>query len=230
MKPEQMKHYGLLAVFTVLICAAYLWWNSSVSGPGFPLDDSWIHQTFARNLAETGRWEYVRGEPAAGSTSPLWTGLLSVGYLLGISYQGWTVALGIIGLALAAVVFERVWRAYRPSQGKPVWPLFGALIASEWHLVWSALSGMETVLYILAIGLVFYLLLKADPPWLLLGGLTGLLVWVRPDGLTLLGPVLLLALWNNKPWPQKMKDAVLVLAGLIVPIGLYLTFNYRLDG
>ena len=40
---------------------------------GYPLDDGWIHQVFARNLAETGQMAFNRGEPAAGSTAPLWT-------------------------------------------------------------------------------------------------------------------------------------------------------------
>ena len=35
---------------------------------GFPLDDSWIHLTFARNLAEHGQWAFRLGVPSAGST------------------------------------------------------------------------------------------------------------------------------------------------------------------
>ena len=47
---------------------------------GYPLDDAWIHQTYARNWAETGQLAYVVGLPSAGSTAPLWTLLLSVAY------------------------------------------------------------------------------------------------------------------------------------------------------
>jgi hypothetical protein len=52
---------------------------------GFPLDDGWIHQTYARNLAEYGQWAYLPGTISGGSTSPLWTLLLSGfrGYHLG---------------------------------------------------------------------------------------------------------------------------------------------------
>lgn len=37
---------------------------------GFPLDDAWIHQTYARNLAQSGQLAYLPGQPSAGSTSP----------------------------------------------------------------------------------------------------------------------------------------------------------------
>ena len=41
---------------------------------GFPLDDAWIHQTYARSLAQTGKWEFLPGQSSAGgSTSPLWS-------------------------------------------------------------------------------------------------------------------------------------------------------------
>src|SRR5579859_1356258 len=44
---------------------------------GFPLDDSWIHQDFARTFALTGRFAFLPGRSGAGSTSPVWVLLLT---------------------------------------------------------------------------------------------------------------------------------------------------------
>ena len=41
------------------------------AGGSFPLDDSWIHQTYGRNLALNGEWAFLPGKPSAASTSPL---------------------------------------------------------------------------------------------------------------------------------------------------------------
>src|SRR5262245_64042524 len=53
-----------------------------VGRPGFPLDDSWIHLQFARNLAAGQGLSYNPGEPVTGSTAPLWTALLAILFLL----------------------------------------------------------------------------------------------------------------------------------------------------
>ncbi len=49
----------------------------AIAGPvgwtAFPLDDSFIHLQFARNLAEGHGFAYNPGVPVAGSTAPLWT-------------------------------------------------------------------------------------------------------------------------------------------------------------
>jgi len=50
--------------------------------PGFPLDDSWIHLHFARNIAEGAGFAYNPGAPVAGSTAPLWTLLLALGVVV----------------------------------------------------------------------------------------------------------------------------------------------------
>src|SRR5262245_59945344 len=65
---------------------------------GFPLDDSWIHLHFARNLAEGAGFSYNPGHPVAGSTAPLWTLLLAAGAWL----AGASVTLAkVLGVACA---------------------------------------------------------------------------------------------------------------------------------
>ena len=44
---------------------------------GFPLDDSWIHLHFARNIAEGAGFSYNPGVPVAGSTASFATMLLA---------------------------------------------------------------------------------------------------------------------------------------------------------
>ncbi|MEZ6074072.1 MAG: hypothetical protein R3C10_28290, partial [Pirellulales bacterium] len=63
----------LLAIGSVV---GYTIIAASLDAVGFPLDDSWIHQTYARNLADFGEWSFVPGTPSAGSTAPLYSTLL----------------------------------------------------------------------------------------------------------------------------------------------------------
>lgn len=74
----------------------YLFNASNLFRIGFPLDDAWIHQTFARNLFEHREWSFNPGQPTSGSTSPLWTLLLTIAYVLKIDPIYWTYLLGFI--------------------------------------------------------------------------------------------------------------------------------------
>ena len=70
----------MVAVSAVLPLAVFLVRERQIAGAaGFPLDDSWIHLHFARNLAEGAGFAYNPGVPVAGSTAPLWTLLLGGG-------------------------------------------------------------------------------------------------------------------------------------------------------
>ena len=142
---------------------------------GFPLDDAWIHQTYARNLGWHGQWAFILDQPSAGSTSPLWTMALAIGYALRLDYAIWTLALNAVLLGALA------WLTYKLTGHW--WA--GALAAIEWHLAWAAASGMETILFcVLAIAVWVIATKGGSPVW---GGvLTGLSVWTRPDGLLLL--------------------------------------------
>ena len=56
--------------------AAFVWKTRQIAGSigagAFPLDDSWIHMQFARNLAEGRGFAYNPGVPVSGSTAPPW--------------------------------------------------------------------------------------------------------------------------------------------------------------
>ena len=192
---------------------------------GFPLDDSWIHLTYARNFALRGEWAFVPGAPSAGSTAPLWSALLAIGFLFRLGPYVWTYFLGLLLLfalaCLAELAARRILPAYRLSI-----PVVGLFFAFEWHFVWAAGSGMETLLHASILTLVLLLLTRPSPPPLTLGLLTALSIWVRPDGLTLLGPVVLTLLLREK----RAATLTRFFIGFGLLFGLYLLFNLSLSG
>ncbi len=219
----------LIAAAVLLIAAIYLIASKFVYGIGFPLDDSWIHQTYARNLAQLGEWAFRPGVPSAGSTSPLWSALLAIGFLIHLSPYIWTYFLGILTLFILAFVCEWTVRKLIDSY-RPRFPWVGIFIAFEWHLAWAAMSGMETLLHGLIVTTVLVLLMTNTPRHLTLGLLTGLAVWVRPDGLTLLGPVLMTILLTQEDTRSRFTSISRYLIGfgsLFVP---YLLFNLAIGG
>src|SRR5690554_1561411 len=103
---------ALAALVAVLF---YLHMSALTFRVGFPLDDSWIHLTYARNLAEHREWAFQPGQPSAGSTAPLWTVLLSMGFLLGLAPYVWTFLVGWIVLTMLAGYAEDLARALLAS-------------------------------------------------------------------------------------------------------------------
>ena len=85
-----MKKWGyLLALLIVLEILSATLYLSKANQLGFPLDDAWIHQTYARNLGLHGVMAFSPGQPSTGSTSFAWTVLLAAGYLLKIPFFIW---------------------------------------------------------------------------------------------------------------------------------------------
>jgi hypothetical protein len=223
---EELFVLGAAAIFSAAI---YLFASAVAYRPGFPLDDSWIHQTYARNLALHGQWAFRLGFPSAGSTAPLWSGLLAIGYWLGLGPYAWTYALGVACLFGLSVVSEaaarQLLKAYCPRL-----PWVGLLMAAEWHLVWAAMSGMETLLHALLITSVLIGAMTGSRRFLTMGVLTGLSVWVRPDGLTLLGPAVLSILVINKDQRSRLRGLEYYLLGFGALFFAYLLFNLWIGG
>jgi hypothetical protein len=154
---------------------------------GFPLDDSWIHLQFARNLAEGRGLSYNPGELVTGSTAPLWTALLALLFPLPGSVVVWTKILGVV-LYLAGI--DATWRLARElGLSRGLAALAAGLTLGTGWLVWSALSGMEVPLFVLLSlwGMLLHLRERADPsrPPLSLAPLA-VSALARPEGLLLL--------------------------------------------
>jgi hypothetical protein len=199
-------------------------------GVGFPLDDAWIHQTYARNLAVRGEWAFLPGHPANGSTSPLWTLSLAPGSVLRVSPATWSHAVGAACLALLAWLCG-TWVG-RLKEARGAWPLAAAcLVVFEWHLTWAAVSGMEVLLFSLLV-VAFLRDLDALPARPIRAGVwLGLSVWVRPDGLLL---VVALAWWTVQRWraggTAALRDAALSLGSALPFLAAFLLFNVSFQG
>ncbi|MDP1548506.1 MAG: hypothetical protein Q8L87_21035 [Anaerolineales bacterium] len=223
------RDLSIIALAVILIASIYLLASQFTYAIGFPLDDSWIHQTYARNLAQNGEWAFRPGVPSAGSTAPLWSALLAAGFLLNLSPYIWAYLLGIVTLFALAVLCEWAVRKLVVSY-RPRLPWVGVFIAFEWHLAWAAMSGMETLLHGLIVTTVLILIMTNSPRYLTLGLLTGLSIWVRPDGLTLLGPALMTILFVEQDIRSRLTAIFRYLIGFGVLFGLYLLFNLLIGG
>ncbi len=223
------RDLAILALATVSIVGIYLAVSQFTYAIGFPLDDSWIHQTYARNLALRHEWSFLPGQPSAGSTSPLWTFLLSIGFFLPAAPYLWTYLLGGLILFAVSVFAETVFRSAYAGY-IPRYPWAGLFFILEWHLVWASVSGMETLLHILIVTATLGLLITGSRRYLLLGLLTGISIWVRPDGLTLLGPLMLYILLVEKNTSARATSFFRFAIGFAALFAPYLLFNLALSG
>jgi hypothetical protein len=223
------RDYCLVAVTATAGISIYLAAAAVMYRLGFPLDDSWIHATYARNLAVSREWAFQLGQRSAGSTAPFWTLLLVPGYWLGMAPLWWSHFLGLvtlIGLALVAEVTTRCLdRSYRP----PI-PWVGLFVALEWHMLWAAASGMETLFHATLATIVLAMIMTGSRKYVVLGLLTGLSVWVRPDGVTLVGPVLLGLVATTSSRASRFRALISYVVGFGAVFLPYLVFNLWLSG
>ncbi|GAB4476504.1 MAG: hypothetical protein Kow00124_18680 [Anaerolineae bacterium] len=205
-------------------------------GRGFPLDDSWIYQTYARSLLTTGRWAFVPGVPSTGSTSLLWTPLLAPGHLPGLSPYWWTQLAGWLALTAAALGAARLAEGEesRPAVGLAA----GLAVALCWQMVWAAASGMETALFA-ALLLWFWGWVRRHDPTapglrprdsLLLGLWAGLLMLARPEGVLAPGVAGVYGLLTPLPLRERLRRAALAGLGFSLILLPFFGMNLLISG
>ncbi|MBE0690334.1 MAG: hypothetical protein IH587_09465, partial [Anaerolineae bacterium] len=228
----------LIALMAAGLALLYIW----AAGGGFPLDDSWIHQTYGRNLAQYGEWAFTPGTPSTASTSPLYTVLLAAGYRLGIPFAMWTHGLGIICLILTGILGARMATRLLPDQ-RNIGLYTGLALVTEWHLLWAAAAGMETIVFsMLTLVLIWLAWRELDPTkgcprsyvlrGAIFGVIAGLATLARPEGVLLVGMIglTLLIVRSGMTWANIVVWGTAAVITFGIVLAPYLSFNLQLMG
>lgn len=228
-----------LIILSIALPVYYVSYAYSVNHEnGFPLDDPWIHLTFARNLVEYGSFSYYKNEiVTAGSTSPLYTLMLAAGFLVTKNEMILSYVLGILFFAISAFVF------YKLSEllfTKEIWLAIAAslvFVLDRW-MNFISVTGMETTLFILLLIAAFYFYRKRNA--VLTGLMLGLLFWTRPDSVAFIGAITadyIIFMYFKKKSPKKneiepFEKKDLIKAGIVFAVLLiaYFAMNLHLSG
>ncbi len=224
---RRYRAYSILSAVVVVIAIYYLVgvWTSGGQA-GVPLDDAWIHFTYARNLADYGELSFNKGEPSTGTTSFLWTLLLATGYLISKDPLWTSIVLNIaLSALLIIVLYELGSEIYR---GRIIGFIFALACALIGNLMWLTLSGMETILFLFLgfSALLFY----SKERYKLCGAALGALTLTRPEGLCL---VLILAITEWITVREKTERRKINFSLLIAPlicVMIYFSINLLISG
>ncbi len=210
--PESIPAWAVCAVLVVLAVAAsalflYPTWEE------FPMDDAYIHLVYAQNLAETGDLFYnAPGEPGVGTSSILWTLLLAGGKVIGLPMDLLAKGIGVLCLATAGIgvylLLHPVWGLWRSI-------LCATLVVLSGNMLWFALSGMETTLF-LALAVAAILAYRRRK-WWLTGALLGLLTLTRVEGALLMAAIAALEVVSQRKLERGLLTAMCVWGAMCAP-------------
>jgi len=230
-----MKHiekYSFpILCFLISVSVISVWLMFPKSPGVFPIDDAYIHLTYAKNLASTGHWEFNAGEPSLGTSSPLWAFIISIPFVLHLNPY-WTIQifnLFLLGLSclLAAklVIEDSKILNIKPKYVYLASAAAGLTIALNGNIHWLALSGMETLLFITLVlaGILNWTKNEFNS---LTGIICGLLILTRLPGLLLPFTLLTGSLWTGKR--IHMKGVIALCSIALIYAGLSYSTSGRL--
>lgn len=235
---EKFKYILWLPVLATIVAGIYfIYYSFEKNGYfGFPLDDPWIHLTFAKNFIEYGSFSYFKNEiVTSGSTSPVYTLLLSFLYIFIKNEFVISYLPGIVFGALFIYLMTKI-SSIQFKNSLLLTVITALLVALQPKLNLINVSGMETSMFIFFIAGSFYSYQtrKIIP----LGIFLGLTIWCRPDGFVLWIAIALDFFLQQNYFLKTTKSEELIsrkeistafsIAFLFV--ALYFVFNYLLSG
>ncbi|MBL4685773.1 MAG: hypothetical protein JKY37_14355 [Nannocystaceae bacterium] len=204
----------------------------------FPLDDAWIHLSYAKSLRLGDGLSYNPGDWETGFSSPMWVALLAMwptsgAPVLPVKLLGALLHAATAWLA-AHIVLDLVRQrasttAPLPAQSMAL--LGGVFAASAPSLLQGSTSGMEVPLTAAAILAVAAAMIAGAP---LAAGLTGCLaVWCRPEALGFvltMGTVLAIARFRaGDTSSASLRAAVVAPLGALLGLGLWVMWCWSVS-
>lgn len=200
---------------------------------GFPLDDSYIHQTVARNLAYHHVLGFLQDRPSSGSTSLLWEFLQAANY----AFLG-AVNPILYNLILSAVMLPVIGStlyllARRDGLSWKASAVFAAAPALCGNFLWLGLIGMEHLFFVAFSLLAVYFWFSAPSPavWktVLAGTFCGLVVLSRPEAV-IFAPLLMGFTLVRKLNRRPLRDYAVVIILWLVATALVISANFWTSG
>ena len=237
LKNPQILLIGIaLAVLSAILAVYYVIYAFKTNGYyGFPLDDPWIHLTFAKNFAEYFSFSFYKNEMVtAGSTSPIYTFLISVAFFITKNEFILSYFFGIIFLGASVYAFYKLNELDFGREYLYVIILTLIFAIDKW-LSFISVSGMETTMFIFILIASAYFYKKRNP--VLSGIFLGLIIWTRPDGVMFIAALVfdyLIAVYLSKKdkkiilFSKQDLTRIGIIAGIIVTV--YFAMNLMLSG
>ncbi len=191
---------------------------------GFPLDDAWIHLTYARQLHDGLGFVYSPGDaPTAGSTSPLYTCVLAL--LFGLTPDEKRLSYGLDIVCQA--IFVGALALWARARLRSIWWTIAvvALVAFDARILILSTSGMETSLFLALVAVAFAS--AASGRWWGSGAAVAAAIWTRPEGILLAAVVAISAAAGGA---GRVRRVVGVAMPAAVAACGYLAFNHALAG
>jgi len=227
---KSTKVLVIISVMILLVCVGlYLYQTYSIAGGiGFPTDDSWGKAALAISFVTSEKLPYK--SLTSSLTSPLWVAFLAIGAPLGDKIPLWAYLLGIICLALTIFyVYKLSLRIF--NENIPLAFVCAVLTALEWRLIFSALSGMGTMLFVFLSIFAIYLYLKGREYPLLAVIVAGVLILIRLEGILLFVAMIIDYVYHRFRVRGTFKREVAILIGvyfaIVIPI---IAFNLIIKG
>lgn len=193
----------------------------------YPVDDTYIHLTIARNIAETSVPGINPGEFAYLTSSPLWTLILSGAYAIGFHSELVPLIINLLLSIIFIFHLNRFLNNYIDNKQQQTVYLFLILIVTSLlHLIFIGMEHLlHTFLSFLFIIEIIKLSTKSDDNVnnFYLSIITILLTFARFESIFLLITAIVFMLIN-----RKFKIAIILLLSSVIPllmVGLYSISN-----
>ena len=202
---------GAIFVVTALVRLAFYYLT------GFTADDAFITFRYADNIASGLGFVYNAGQPVQGTTTPLFTYLMSLLRLIGLPPVTAALFLSSIASGATAVVIYKFALSLRFTR----W----AILPVVFYMLWprslpAETSGMETALFTLFVTAAFYCRHRGLDIYAV--GMATLASVTRPEGLIVLVLVVAANIYHNRrKWLAYVVIPLMILGPWLVFAQLY---------
>jgi hypothetical protein len=172
-----------------------------------PFDDAFITFRYARSLASGAGFVYNLGEPVQGTTTPLYTLILTALALIFGADRLPSISFGIAVAADIASVFLLYGIARHVLNDRFLAVLLSACFLLHPLRLVVAAGGMETSLFTAVLLWMYHAYLVRRQP-VLTAIVAALAIWLRPDAVLAVFPVLLFTAWKN--WRQSLRMGIII--------------------